>query len=220
MAFIHAPIDLGYQSLKSITKPSGRTYETPEGNIYPSMTTVLSRPLKKKEKPKVSISKERAEKSKMILAFACARGEIVHKLCEDYLNNLQDFEKGFPDFCLNSFHQIKEILDERVGVIHGLELPLYSDELKIAGRVDLVAEFDGVLSIIDFKTSKKEKSFSEAKKFFLQEAGYALMLKERTGLEARQLVTIVACDCGSTQIFKESLDDWKGDLVEKIRLKS
>jgi genome maintenance exonuclease 1 len=215
--FTHETLALGYETLTAQTNEGGRVYETPEGHRYPSMTTVLSKP-KTKKSDGIARWRERVgtEKARLVMQFACARGEIVHKLCEDYLNNVEDVEKGWPTYCISTFHQIKPILDERVGTIFGLEMPLYSNLLKVAGRVDLVAEFDGKPSIIDFKTSKVQKRESWVKKYFLQETGYALMVQERTGLAIEQIVTIIACDDGETQLFVKDRAEYEKELFEKV----
>ena len=119
---------------------------------------------------------------------------------------------------LDDFNRIKPVLDERVGTIYAQEVPLYSDMLKVAGRVDCVAEFDGKLSIIDFKTSKKKKSRSHIKNYFQQEAFYAQAWEERTGLPIEQLVTIITVDNNETQVFIEQKSDWMNELINTIRL--
>ena len=116
---------------------------------------------------------------------------------------------------------VKDILSERIGKVYGQELPLYSDHLRVAGRVDCVAEFDGVLSIIDFKTSRKTKRKSWCESYFCQEAAYAIMWEERTGMPITQLVTIIAVDDlnqqgPGSQVFIEKRDNWVPKLRETI----
>ena len=88
---------------------------------------------------------------------AAGRGTAVHAVCENYVNNDPDYAKDLMPNILFDFTRIKDILDTRIGVVYGQELPLYSDHLGVAGRVDCVAEFDGKLSIIDYKTSRRHK---------------------------------------------------------------
>ena len=111
---------------------------------------------------------------------------------------------------------MKPILDNSIGTIYSQEAPLYSNHLGLAGRVDCVAEFNGVLSIIDFKTSRKRKTPSMIKQYFMQEAGYAIMWEERTGMPITQLVTIIAVDDHPTQIFIEHRDNWVNNLKDTI----
>ena len=147
--FIHEPIDLGYNDLKTVTKESGRKYSTPKGD-YPSITTILG----KKGKAAIIAWRNRIghEEANKISRQASGRGTAVHAVCENYVNNDPDWKKDLMPNILFDFTRIKDILDTRIGVVYGQELPLYSDHLGVAGRVDCVAEFDGKISIIDYKT--------------------------------------------------------------------
>ena len=117
---------------------------------------------------------------------------------------------------LFDFNRIKNILDDRIGLVYGQELPLYSDHLKVAGRVDCVAEFDGKLSIIDYKTSRKTKKKEWIDGYFMQECFYAIAWEERTGMPITQLVTIISVDDAPAQVFIEHRDNWDKKLVETI----
>ena len=97
------------------------------------------------------------------------------------------------------FKQAKAMYD-RIDNIHFQEAPLYSHEFGIAGRVDCIAEFDGVLSIIDFKTSAKRKKKEWIESYFVQETGYVKMYEERSGLKIPQIVTAITCNTGDTGI--------------------
>ena len=90
-----------------------------------------------------------------------------------------------------------------------LETFLYSHYLGLAGRVDCIAEFDGELAVIDFKTSTKEKKESYIEHYFVQETAYAAMFLERSGIEVKKIVTLIATEEGSIQVFqKYNLDDY------------
>ena len=136
--------------------PDGRYYLTPSGFRFPSVTTVLGRKLDKTglEQWKKRIGDKEAER---IGNSAARRGSAVHSLAEKYVLNEVDYANGAMPIHLDSFLPLKRVLDERVGKIYGVEIPLYSKTLNTAGRTDLVAEFDGVLSVIDIKTSRKHK---------------------------------------------------------------
>jgi genome maintenance exonuclease 1 len=117
------------------------------------------------------------------------------------------------------FNSVKDVIDTRVGKVYLQEVPLYSDHLRIAGRVDLIAEFDGVLSIIDFKTSSRRKTEDDIKDYFEQEAAYAIMFEERTNIPIVNLVTIMAVENDNQPlVFKEHRDNHASDLIKKIRL--
>ena len=93
----------------------------------------------------------------------------------------------------------------------------YSDTLKVAGRVDCIAEFEDELSIIDFKTSSRIKDRSEISSYFMQECAYAIMFEEQTGIEVNQLVTLMVVDGDENLlIFKEKKEDWIDPLIEEI----
>lgn len=211
MNFNHVtPVKL--EELTAKTTKEGRRYTTPEGNVYPSVTTVLSKLGKASiDAWRKRIGEEAADK---ISTQASIRGEAVHELCENYLNNDPDFKKGHMPANIQSFLQLKPILDEHVNNIHYLEAPLYSDYLKVAGRVDCVAEYDGELAIIDFKTSKKPKKESWIENYFMQESAYAVMYEERTEIPIVKLVTIIAVDGSETQVFVQNRDTHIKKFIE------
>jgi len=177
-----------------------RVYLTPEGYKFPSVTTVISN---NKEK-KAGIARWRArvgeQKANNISARSTGRGTKYHSIAEDYFNNNLDLKKysKFPLPVL-MFQHSRPVLD-RINNIYLQEAALYSKHLEIAGRVDCIAEFDGVLSIIDFKTAAEPKREKYLYDYFVQETAYACMLQENYGLSVKQLVTIVACENGETQV--------------------
>lgn len=210
--FKHKPVEL--TEMESVTTDSGRKYKTPEGLNYPSITTVLS------ILSRDSIAKWRkrvgeAEANK-ISTRASGRGTRVHEIIEKYINNQEDYRNGYTPDIIQSFIDIRHILDNRIGTVYAMEAPLYSDHLGVAGRVDCVAEFDGKLSIIDFKTSMKPKRIEWIKNYFMQESAYAIMWEERTGMPIVQLVTIISVDNSEPQVFIEHRDNWVRPLRETI----
>lgn len=212
--FEHIGIDLGYDDLDCETKESGRKYSTPEGIKYPSITTVLgilSRAAIMAWRKRVG-----AEEANKISRRASTRGTAVHAIIEKYLNNEEDYREGYMPNIIDNFLTVKDVLDARIGKIYAQEVPLYSDYLGVAGRVDCVAEFDGKPSIIDFKTSKRLKSLDQVESYFMQEAFYAIAWEERTQIPITQLVTIISVDGGECQVFIEHRDNWVKPLQEVI----
>ncbi len=211
--FKHEPIDLGYEDL-STTNDGGRKYQTPKGN-YPSITTLLGNLSKKA----IMEWRDRVghEEANKISRQAAGRGTAVHQVCEDYVNNKPDYDKDLMPNILHDFKRIKDILDKRIGIVYGQELPLYSDHLGVAGRVDCVAEFDGKPSIIDYKTSRKTKKKEWIHSYFMQECFYAIAWEERTGIPITQLVTIISVDDAEPQVFIEHRDNWDRELVKVIQ---
>lgn len=191
----------------------GRFYTTPDGNKYPSVTTVISAGTDNswKEEWIARVGKEEADR---VSRKATMRGTAVHELVEKYLKNDPQFSKGHMPANVLSFKNIKPFLDKHIGMIAGLELPLYSDTLKVAGRVDCIAEWDGVWSIVDFKTSRKEKSRDDIHTYFMQESAYAMMMFERTGILCKNLVTVMTVDEGNSQVFIEKSRDWLPKFIE------
>ena len=208
--FKHETVDLGYDDLVADTQSTGRTYITPDGRKYPSITTVLS--ILSEE----SIAKWRArvgdEEANKIGQRAAGRGTLVHSIVERYLLN-EDTTEFLPHI-RQSLENLRPILDERLGTIYGLEVPLYSSHLGLAGRVDCVAEFDGVPSILDFKTSKRVKKKEWITNYFAQMAGYAVMWEERTGRPITNTVVIMDVDDNEPLVFKEHRDNHIQFLID------
>lgn len=216
--FEHIGVDLGYKDLEAVTTDSGRVYQTPSGKKYPSITTVLGHFGKHKLMEwRKAVGEEVANR---VGRLAADRGTRLHTICEKYIDNEEDVfgVKTMPHVKM-MFNSIKPILDSRIGKVYLQEVPLYSDHLRIAGRVDLIAEFDGVKSIIDFKTSSRRKTAEDIKDYFEQEAAYAIMFEERTGIPIVNLVTIMAVENDKEPlVFKEHRDNHASDLIKKIRL--
>lgn len=189
-----------------------RVYVTPDGSRYPSVTTILSSYNKKGIMEwRKRVGEEEANK---ISLQASTRGTAVHKLCEDYLNNKEDYAKGAMPANVASFLSIRKILDERVSDVVTQESFLFSHFLKTAGQVDCIAKFDEKLSVIDFKTSRKIKKREYVKSYFMQESAYAVMWEEMTKQPIENLVTIIAVDHEEPQIFIEKRDDHIFDFIE------
>lgn len=206
MIFNHADHGITLPSLTRKTTDSGRKYFTPEGNAYPSITTVLS--IIGKEKIiewRKRVGEAEADK---ISQQAATRGTAVHKLAEDYLNNIENWQGDQMPANLFTFNQIKSVLDKRVNNIWMQESFLYSDKLKCAGQVDCIAEFDGELSIIDFKTSRKPKKLEWITNYFIQVSFYAAAFLERTGIPIKQGVILIAVDDNEPQVFKINTYDY------------
>jgi len=179
---------------------NGRKYFTPEGKAYPSITTVLS--ILNKEGILAWRKRVGEEEANRISRQAATRGTAVHKLAEDYLDNVKDWNKGVMPANLASFNDLKNILDERLDNIWFQEEFLYSDKLECAGQVDCIAEFDGELSIVDFKTSRKPKKEEWITNYFIQASFYAAAFYERTGIPIKQGVILITVDGSEPQVFK------------------
>ena len=167
MRFTHTNVPQ-FEELDAKIVNSLRWYTTPSGKKYPSVTSVLGH----KEKPwledwRQSLGPQKADKE---TARCAERGEAVHELIEKYLNNESDFTRGYKAEYVTGFNQLKFYLN-RINNIRTQESALYSDVLKVAGRVDCIGEYDGVLSIIDFKTSNNYKDRQMIEDYFKQITG-------------------------------------------------
>jgi len=171
-----------------------RYYFAPDGNAYPSVTTVLGA---KKDKTHLDkwidrVGKERAEQIKV---QAGNRGTAIHTICEEYMLNKDHYPENVMPSNIMTFKNIKPVLDERIGTVYAIEAPLYSAELHTAGRTDCIAEFDGYMSIVDFKTSLKSKKEEWITDYFLQATCYGEMACQLSNrLEIPQIVVIISVD--------------------------
>jgi genome maintenance exonuclease 1 len=185
----------------STTMIDGRRYYlTPTGNKYKSVTTVISNNPEKKAGIQRWRNRVGAEEANKISAYSTGRGNKYHKLVENFINNEHDTELYKEDTLVwDMFNASLEVLNN-INNVYFQEAALYSDVLGLAGRVDCIAEYNGKLSIIDFKTSKKYKKKEYLYDYYVQEVAYACMLLEQYNLKIEQLVTIVAVESGMPQV--------------------
>lgn len=212
--FNHVDHGISLPKMTRKTGKGGRKYFTPDGNAYPSITTVLS--LLSRDsimKWRKRVGEEEANK---ISHQAATRGTSVHKLAEDYLDNVEDWNKDVLPNNLFTFSNIKDIIDHKVNNIWFQEEYLYSDRLQCAGQVDCIAEYDGELSVIDFKTSRKPKKVEWISNYFIQASFYAAAFYERTGVPIKQGVIIIAVDHNEPQVFKVNTHDYLQEFI-KVR---
>lgn len=209
MEFVHETVDLGYEDLVADTRKSGRTYSTPDGTRYPSITTVLS--ILSEEAIAAWRKRVGEETANRIGHQASGRGTQVHAIVEKYLKN-EEID-GYLPHVRQSLENIRPILDRRIGTIYGLEVPLYSTHLGVAGRCDCIAEFDGVRSIVDFKTSKRVKTKDKISNYFAQMAGYAVMWEERTGMPIDRIRIVMDVDDFHPVMYIEKRDDWIDQFI-------
>jgi ATP-dependent exoDNAse (exonuclease V) beta subunit len=204
--FNHVNIDL--PSIKQVNLESKRLYETATGNKYPSVTTVLSA----HNKDAIIAWRKRVgnEEANRISAAATRRGTKIHSIIESYLKNEDRPIENNLD--LNRFISLEPYL-ENIDNIHVQERPLYSDHLRLAGTVDCIAEYDGRLSVIDFKTASKAKKKEWIHSYFMQCAAYAIMYEERTKRPITNLVIMISVEDDAPQIFFEKRDNWVKDLL-------
>ena len=216
--FNHKQMKLPELTTETINRK--RFYVTPEGNKYPSITTVLS--IRNKEGLFEWRKRVGNEVANHVARTAAARGTKVHHMCEDYLNNVHlefpkkfaEHTKNFLPWCL--FKELRRKALGNINNIHAQECGLYSDKYKVAGRVDCIAEYKDTLSIIDFKTSTRERSDSWNENYYIQGSAYAEMFGERTGIEINQVVILVVTEDGTVQEFVRDKEEYLPMLEESV----
>ena len=219
MKFTYKNIKVPELKTKNINNK--RFYITPEDNYYPSITSVLSR---YKQEGLLKWKAKVGEKvANHIASQAARRGTLVHYMCEDYLNNVhidspeewKRHEKEFFPWCL--FNQLKDQAFDKINNIYLHECALYSDKYKVAGRVDCIAEYNGTLSIIDFKTSTRERKDEWNENYYIQASAYAEMFEERTGINLNQIVILTIAENGTFQEFIKDKHDYLNNLIDSIK---
>jgi len=192
-----------------------RFYATPSGKLYPSITSILG------EFSKTSILEWRKRvgetEANKISGKASRRGTRLHSVCERYIQNEDEFLTGELPHIVELFKTIEPFLD-RIDNVHGVELGLYSDHFGVAGRTDLIAEFDGKLSVIDYKTSNKTKKKEWCESYFAQGSFYAIAYEELTQIPVSQVVIVIAVDNDQPQLFVEKRNDWVDKIWEAKKL--
>jgi len=212
--FTHVQISELPQIIQKNKANGKRYYITPDGNEYPSVTTVLGA----KEKPwledwrKMLGDKKAAKETQR-----CAdRGTAIHSLAEKYLNNEEIITKGVRPEYISDFNKLKLGLN-KINNIRAQEVGLYSDRMRIAGTVDCVAEYNNVLSIIDFKTSTNNKTKDMIDDYFKQCTAYAIAWHERTGEAIENITVIIAVERSMMPlIFQEKIENWISPLLKDI----
>ena len=219
-------------SLDVIEKENKRYYGK-DGVYYPSITTVLSEFPGKQEGLNNWREKVGIDEANKITHVAGQRGSALHDLAELYLDNtIQNTSKSFSDFFVfhrppinpdvaSMFIALKPYLD-LVDNIDGLELALYSDLFKIAGRVDCIGEFNGSPAIIDFKTARKMKKTSWIEDYFCQATAYSLMWEEMTGVRINNIVVLMVAKKGDvgyeTKAWVRNRDNYIESLIETRKI--
>jgi|TARA_R110000822_G_scaffold310170_1_gene441687 ATP-dependent exoDNAse (exonuclease V) beta subunit len=196
--------------LEQINTDNGRFYRlkgSEEDSVkYPSVTTILGSDPAKKEilaKWRARVGEEEADK---ISHMAITKGNAVHELIENYIQN-KPLPESMPAH-YESFLLLKSKVDPYIDNIRCIETRMISKHLRVAGTVDCIAEYRGTLSIIDWKTSARLKKKDWISNYFMQSAAYSVMFEENTGIPVPQIVIVMACGTGQCQLFIEKRDTW------------
>jgi genome maintenance exonuclease 1 len=187
-----------------------RFYEI-EGKNYPSVTTVLN--IRKSEGLKQWRNNVGNEVANWEMRRAANRGKATHTLVEEYLKGETPSERGVLP--LGLFKLLKPYVDQ-INNVHCLETIMYSHKLTIAGQVDCVAEYNGELSVIDFKTANKAREEGWIDNYFLQTTAYAMMFEEIFKKPIKQIVVLIAAEDGTVACFKKEKKDFIEPLAKAI----
>lgn len=190
-----------------------RYYVLPDGKKFRSVTTVLGEKLDKTALLEWRKKVGESEANK-ISTQAARRGTAVHSIAERYVLNEQDYLQQSMPSGVDAFNSIKSLLDRHVDNLLGVELPLYSVAMNTAGRCDLIGEFDGVPSVIDFKTSRKPKKEEWIESYFLQTTCYSMMFERMYKIKIPQVAILIAVDHEEPQLFVKDCGQYVDRVLE------
>lgn len=189
----------------------GMRFYDVEGKNFPSITTVLG---VKKSAGLAGWRKSIGEDvAKWEMGRAARRGKSTHNLIENYMKGEPASDRSVLP--LGLFRLIKPYVDQ-INNVHLLERIMYSKDLTVAGQTDCIAEFNGELSVIDFKTANSERKPEYVHSYFLQCTAYAKMYEETFGKKINQIVVLCACEDGAMQVWKKNPDDYIEELKQEI----
>ena len=207
--FEHTPTELEVLDLPVKQVNGQRYYESPNGKFLPSVTTVTGWD---KRQFFAEWRKQNEKESKRVLT----RGNDFHELIELYIKNEDVSEYTLKNMMSQLlFEQIKSTL-HNIDNIYAQEMALWGDIVPLAGRLDCLAEYNGKLSVIDFKASTKKKKKQDIHNYFLQATAYALMWQERTGMKIDNFAILISCESGEVQVFEGNPKDYTKDLFDCI----
>ena len=206
----YIPTELNLPPLIQVEGEEGRTYVTPSGMKLPSVTTVTG--FEGKDGFDIWRRKNPAEAVRVI-----DRGNKIHSMMEHLLKN-EEVELTENVEIDSLFGMLKNHVEDKIDNVYALEKQMWSEKIGLAGRVDCICDYDGKLSVVDFKGSNKEKTESGIKNYFQQAAAYALMYQDITGHKVNQIVILVANETGVLQEFKKKPIDYVDGLMRAIQL--
>ena len=208
----HIPIN--FKQAKLIEKDNAHFYQTPTGEIYPSITTILQGTMSDEKKVSLQNWKEQEIAADYITQEAATIGTETHKLIENYINEVKQADE-VRLLSVAHFNNLIPFL-QRINDVYGTELRLYSNIMKLAGTSDCIANYDGELSIIDYKTKRSNQKEEWMTDHFIQGTAYSQMFKELTGIEVKQVVILVSSEKNSRMEFVKNTEDYKDLLTKRL----
>ena len=208
----HIPIN--FKQAELIEKDNAHFYQTPTGEVYPSITTILHETMANGKKESLQNWKEQEIAADYITQEAATIGTETHKLIENHINEVRQTD----DVRLLSVAHFNNLIPflQKINNVHGTELRLYSNAMKLAGTSDCIANYDGELSIIDYKTKRSDQKEEWMTDHFIQGTAYAQMFKELTGIQVKQVVILVSSEKNSRMEFVKKTEDYKDLLTQRL----
>ena len=208
----HIPIN--FKQAELIEKDNAHFYQTPTGEIYPSITTILQKTMSNEKKESLQNWKEQEIAANYITQEAATIGTETHKLIENHINEVRQTDE-VRLLSVAHFNNLIPFL-QKINDVHGTELRLYSNTMKLAGTSDCIANYDRELSIIDYKTKRSNQKEEWMTDHFIQGTAYAQMFKELTGIEVKQVVILVSSEKNSRMEFVKNTEDYKDSLTKRL----
>ena len=210
--FNHIPIN--FQQAQLIEKDDSHYYQTPTGDVFPSITTILQKTMSAEKQESLQSWKDQETAAQYITEESAIIGTQTHKLIENHLNGIIQTD----EVRLLSVAHFNNLLPfiQKINDIHGTELKLYSNALKLAGMSDCIAKYDGELSIIDYKTKRSNQQEEWMTDHFIQGTAYAEMFKELSGIEVKQVVILVSSEKNTRMEFVKNTEEYKDLLTQRL----
>jgi len=211
-SYNHIPIDFKQSQL--IEKDDGHYYQTPSGDVFPSITTILHKTMSEQKQQSLQDWKDQEVAAEYITEESSIIGTQTHNLIENYLNGIPHNDE-LRLLSVAHFNNLIPFL-QKINDIHGTELRLYSNKMKLAGTSDCIAKYDGELSIIDYKTKRSNQQEEWMTDHFIQGTAYSQMFQELTGIEVKKVVILVSSEKNTRMEFVKDTKDYKDQLVQRL----
>lgn len=197
--------------LEQINSPTGRFYKTPDGDLFPSVTTILGS-IENTEIQKW-IDAVGVQEANRIARVAADRGTLVHSACENYILGRPNKFSMFEFDAKKMFGYLAPEID-KIQEVHALETRLFSRKLQVAGTADCICKIDGHMYIVDFKTSSRIKLKQDIDSYFMQTAVYAVAFYELTGIVVPNIRILMAVKDEGVFVFDEKVKNWVSKFSE------
>ena len=210
--FNHVPINFDQAQL--IEKDNAHYYQTPKGDVFPSITTMLQKTMPAEKLQNLQNWKEQEVAAQYITQESAIIGTQTHKLIENYLNGVTQTEEARL-LSVAHFNNMIPFL-QKINDIHGTEIRLYSNEMKLAGTTDCIAKYEEEISIIDYKTKRSHQQEEWMTEHFIQATAYSEMFAELTGIKVKQIVILVSSEKNTRMEFVKNAEDYRDLLTQRL----